>query len=276
MNLARVVAVHPERNKVDLVMLADNRRVPGVRVMSGEASTTSGRVGMPTPSAQALPDPYDAPGKSKVDVIACVGYYDGQPVVQGFLFPEVAECLFADQERFLHRTPSDFYHTVDGKGNAEWFHPSGAFIRIATDPAHEDLTAKDFDKKFSPKRNADAKVHIHIEQAGGVAAVDIAPDGKMVVTTKATALLNADGGATIKAPTILFDAPKSHFTGEVLIDKLLTWIGGMSGSGGEGATAQIKGKVSVTDDVVAGGISLTTHSHSKVKGGTDESGPPVK
>lgn len=276
MNLARVVFVHPERNKVDLVFLADNRRVAGVRVMAGEASSSSGRVGLATPDAQHLADPYDAPAKSGRDMIACVAYYDGQPIVQGFLFPEVSECLFTDPDRFLHRTASDFYHTVDGNGNAEWFHPGGSYIRIGTTPGHEDLKGKDFDKKFNPKRNADKKVHIHIEQAGGVASVDIAPNGAMVITTAATAVLNADGGATIKAPTILFDSPDSHFTGKVLIDQLLTFKGGMAGSGGVGAVVQIDGALEATGDVKGSGVSLVDHTHSKVKTGSDESGPPVK
>jgi hypothetical protein len=199
MNLARVVAVHPERNKVDLVFLADNRRVPGVRVMSGEASTTSGRVGIPTPAAQALQDPYDAPAKSERDLIACVAYYDGQPVVQGFLFPEVAECLFTDPERYMHRTASDFYHTVDGKANAEWFHPSGAYIRVASDPEHEDLNGKDYDKKFNPKRNSDNKVHIHIEQAGGVASIDISPSGDISLKTVEQVFINAEKDINLNA-----------------------------------------------------------------------------
>lgn len=199
MNLARVVFIHPERNKVDLVFLADGRRVAGVRVMSGEASSSSGRTGLVKPDAQDLDDPYAAPARSGRDVIACVAFYDGQPVVQGFLFPEVAECMFPDLDRFMHRTASDFYHTVDGQGNAEWFHPSGAYVRIATAQAHEDLRGKDFDAKFNPRRNAEKQVHIHIEQAGGVASVNIAPNGHIEVVSAVDINVTAGGAVTVKA-----------------------------------------------------------------------------
>lgn len=293
MNLARVVAVHPESNMVDLVMLVDNRRVPGVRVMSHDASSTSGTIGLPKPGAQALPNPYSAPLPTGRELVACVAYYDAVPVVQGFLFPQVAECLFADPERVLARTPSDFYHTVDGKGNAEWFHPSGAYLRIATDPAHEDLTGADFNGRFAATRNAGNAVHIHIEQAGGKASVDIDPAGNIVIKSAASltadiageinvhsggsTTVKADGGATVVAPSVLVDSPDSHFTGTVTVDGLLTFKGGMAGSGGSGgATASITGAVAVSGgDVTANGISLVNHTHGGVKAGSDSSGPPA-
>lgn len=195
MNLAKVVAIHPESNMVDLLVLDDNRRLAGVRVMSPEASSSSGLAGLVVPSSQNAPDPYAVAFDGDRDTVACVGYYRGMPVVMGFLFPTVTQCLFVDMDRYLHRTASDFYHTVDGKGNAEWFHPSGAYIRVGTSPAHEDLTARDFNKSWAIKRNTDNAVHIHIEQAGGVASVNIAPDGAISV--------QAAQSVTVTAPQII-------------------------------------------------------------------------
>jgi len=290
MNLARVTAVHPETNKVDLLFIADGRPVPGVRVMCADASTASGTIGLALPDAQAKGDPYAPPAAGERVLIACVGYYDGLPVVQGFLFPEVSEMLFPDPERVMVRTPSDFYHTVDGKGNAEWFHPGGAYVRIGTSPAHEDLTGKDRHGLFNPRRNAGEKVHIHIEQAGGVASVDIAPDGKITITSKSDlvaefegradvhtvgeTIIKADAGATIKAPSILLDTDAARCTGTLTVDKLLTYKGGMAGSGGSGgAAAVITGKVRVTEDVEAGGISFVGHTHTEQGDGADVSKP---
>jgi hypothetical protein len=272
MNLARVTAYHPETNKVDLLFLADNRRVPGVRVMGAHASTSSGRVGQAIPDGQNGANPLAVPAAGERALIACVAYYDGVPVVQGFLQPADSELMFADHDRVMDRTPSDFYHTVDGKANAEWFHPSGAYVRIGTSAAHEDLTGKDYHRKFTPRRNRDQKVHIHIEQAGGVAAVDIAPDGKITITSKADlqadiegkVTVNAGGAASIKAPSALVDAASSRFTGNVTIDGGLTV--------GEGV--DVGAGVTAHDDVVGGGISLISHKHMLVKAGTDKSGPP--
>lgn len=290
MNLARVTAYHPETHKADLLFIKDGRLVPGVRVMCADASTDSGTIGLAVPDAQAKADPYAPPAAGERVLIACVGYYDGMPVVQGFLFPEVSEMLFPDPGRIMVRTPSDFYHTVDGKANAEWFHPSGAYVRIATTPAHEDLVGKDRHGKFNPRRNSGEKVHIHIEQAGGMASVDIDPDGKITIMSESDLVaefqgaatvhtvgkttITAESGATVKAPEVLVDSPKSRFTGEVEVDGLLTYKGGMAGSGGTGgAAAVITGKVRVSDDVEANGISLAGHTHTEQGDGKDVSKP---
>lgn len=193
MKLAKVVGVHPERHKVDLLFLDDNRRVPGVRVMSPQASSSSGLAALVKPDAQDMTDPYEAPSKSGRDLIACVGFYGDVPVVHGFLFPEVAECLFADIDRYLHRTASDLYWTVDGQANAEVFHPSGAFLRMGTSSAHEDLKGKDVDGIFNPKRNAGNQVHIHVELAGGKGSIDMAPNGDVAITSQGKLTLHSDG-----------------------------------------------------------------------------------
>lgn len=235
--LAKVVAVHPEQHKVDILMLDDGRRVPGVKVMAFDASSSSGYAGLAVPDAQAASDPYAAPVRSERDTIAVVGFYGQLPIVLGFLPPAISEMLFADADRVMHRTPSDFYHTVDGQGNAEWFHPSGAYIRVATDPAHEDLKGKDYNAKFNPKRNADKQVHIHIEQAGGVATVDIAPDGRITITS--------DPGIDITAP--------------------LTTING---------DVQVNGQIESTGDQIAGGVSQINHTHGGIVPGPGSTAPP--
>jgi len=256
MNLARVTAYHPETGKADLLFLVSGKRVPGVRVMAEHASSHSGRSGHAIPAGQDGGDPYAVPATGERKLIACVAFYDGVPVVQGFLHGTDSELLFPDADRVMDRSPSDFYHTIDGQGNAEWFHPSGAFVRIATDPTHEDLTGKDFQGRFKVRRNTDQRVHIHIEQAGGVASVDIDPDGKVRVL--------AGGGAELKAPDLLVDVPDSRFTGNVGIDGGLT----------VGQGVDVGDGVHAGGDVVGSGVSLSGHKHTLVKSGTDKSGPP--
>lgn len=277
MKLAKVVRVHPESNKVDLLVLDDGRRLAGVQVMALDASSSSGTACLPTPDSQDLPDPYEAPTVSGRDLIAVVGFYGYLPIVMGFLYPEVSQCLFTDRDRYIHRTPSDLYWTVDGQGNAECYHPSGAYIRIGTSPDHDDLTEKDFDKIFKITRNTGNAVHMHIEQAGGVASVDIAPDGAITAYSAKTIHATADAGATLVAPTVLVDSPDTHFTGKVTIDDLLTFKGGMAGSGGSGGfAATMTGGMKVTGgDVVADTISLKSHRTTGVQPGSGTSGTPT-
>lgn len=317
MKLAKVVAVRPG-NKVDLVFLDNGQRVPGVPVMADLASSSSGQLGLVTPDAQGEADPYDAPSRSGRDLIACVGFYGPAPVVQGFLFPEVSEMIFEDKDRYLLRTASDFVHTVDGNGNAEWWHPGGAYIRMGESAAHDDLTGRDLNGKFRPSRNAERQVHIHIAQAGGTATVDISPNGKITIvgqndlqadiegstavtiggnatidvggdlaaTVGGTTLIESGGQITIKAPSVLADVPTWRFTGMVTVDKLLTYKGGMAGSGGvgaggSGATAKIQGNIEIENgtisltggDVVADTISLKQHVHKEQGDGQDVGKP---
>lgn len=215
MNLARVTSYHPETGKADLLFLATGQRVPGVRVMAGSASSSSGRAGHAIPDGQKKADPYAVPAAGERALIACVAYYDGVPVVQGFLHGTDSELLFPDADRVMDRTPSDFYHTVDGKGNAEWYHPSGAFLRIATNPAHEDLTGRDYQGKFSVRRNRDKQVHIHVEQADGAASVDIAPGGRITITTKDGIVIDSTRAIRVKAGGVDLDTPMLRVTGAI-------------------------------------------------------------
>lgn len=248
MTLAKVVAVHPESHTVDLLEMADGRRMPGIKVMSGSASSDSGVAGLARPSSQDAADPYSVPFNAERDIIACVGFYNDLPVVMGFLFPKVSQCLFPDVDRVINRTPSDAYWTTDKDGNTEFFHPSGTYIRVAVTPEHEDLTGKDFAGQWKIKRNTDKAVHVHMEvQVAGVKKVlfDMAPEG--------TALLEASTSATVKAPHIVLDAPTTTITGHLDVGNGITSVG----------------------DVTADDISLKHHLTSGVLPGGGESGQPV-
>lgn len=252
MKLARVTAYHPETNKADLLFLATGQRVPGVRVMSPQASSSSGRVGQAIPDGQTGADPFAVPRVGERALIACVAYYDGVPVVQGFLPKEDSELLFADHDRVMERTPSDFYQTTDGKGNTEWYHPSGAYMRIGTSAAHEDLTGKDYQGKFKVRRNTNQQVYMHFAQAGGKAAITLSPDGQITLQTVKGFLLASEGlieiktdfgikinsakSIRIKAGGVDLDTPMLRVTGSVT-----------SGIGITGSFTTTTGKVVTVD-----------------------------
>ena len=88
--------------------------------------------------------------------------------------------------------------------------------------------------------------------------------GHIVLTIGATTLELRDDGTTLTTPKLVVDSPDSTFTGKVLIKKLLTFLGGMLGKGGSGATASIEGSIRVTGgDVTADAISLQQHVHTE-------------
>ncbi len=241
--LARIVEVRSEAHGVDVVLLEDGRRLSGVQVLARRAGGNFGAYGFGIPTETG----YDAKTSGVRDVFGVIGWAgNDHPVLLGFLFPQKSQMLFEeDKEREIARHPSDIYSNIDKDANYEMRHPSGAYVRIAVDPAHEDLTKKDYREKWEIKNNVDKQVHIHAQQKDGKAWVDIDPDGNIVV----------------HAPVVYVEAPKVIITGNVTIEGSL----------------HVVGKIGSEADVVAGDgdVSLLEHKHKDVEPGQGQTGDPT-
>jgi phage baseplate assembly protein gpV len=298
LRLAKVAGIHPSGHAVDILFLDDGSRVPSVQVMAGAASTNSGINDLSTPAVAASGDPYDPAQTKDRDTYAIVGALSGGvPVVLGFLYPQVCQMLFADMNRRVVRHASDVYETTDADGNHEFYHPSGTYLRIGTSPAHEDLTGKDFDKKWKIGKNTDKAVHVHLEvRNGGVTKVllDAAPNGDVTVqhvgdlasetggdaavSVTGTTVLNSTGAVSVNCPiSVTVDTPQATFKGKVNVEGLFTYEAGMIGQGdnGTGNAGSITGTLRTSSgDMIADGVSLKTHPHAN-GGGTGPSGLPI-
>lgn len=275
LDLARVVGSHPESNTVDLIFLASGVQVTGVQVMSGAAGAAHGFHDLPQPREQDVSpsDPFAGPAKAGSDrlTLAVVARYRELPVVLGFLFPQVAQCLFAERDRMVYRHASDVYFTIDGQGNTELAHPSGVSLRIAETPGHEDLTGQDFDGRWKIERNTGRSVHVQLTMPN--ATVHITPSGaiqidhaaSLTVNTGGTATIDVTGNATVIAPKITLDADEVECTGDVHI------LGGLAVDG----TTHSVGTIDTAGDVLAGNISLRNHRHGGVQTGSGTSGSSV-
>ena len=88
-----------------------------------------------------------------------------------------------------------------------------------------------------------------------------------------TATVNASSSVTL-------DTPKTDITGVLNVAGLITGNGGLAVSGGGGAAVTVSGNMSLqgqidaSSDVVAGGISLMTHTH-KEQGDGSPTSPPL-
>lgn len=100
------------------------------------------------------------------------------------------------------------------------------------------------------------------------------PDGAIIQYNHASHALEAtlpDGGkAELFAPvsvvmhsnSITLDAPDTTCTGNLTVKKRLSYLGGMSGKGGEGdANAAVLAGILRADDVIADDISIRRHHH---------------
>lgn len=195
LTLARVAAVHPEDNSVDLVMVADGAHLSGVQVLSMSASTDSGIAGIAEPSATADGDKWSLNEGTDRDLIAAVAYIGRRPVVTGFLFPQVCQMLFKRKNFFINRHPSDVYTTIDDNGNVTVMHPNGTFLQIGTSANPEDLTFKDFDKKFVTTRNKDKAVFVKLR-----VVKDDVEAANFTINPNGTVSLQAATGITMSTP----------------------------------------------------------------------------
>lgn len=236
MDLGLVVAIHPEDNSVDLVMVEDGSRLAGVQCLAAPgASIRSGQVNLVAPGDPDAGDKWSLTGKRGFETLATVDYVGRgrMPVVTGFLFPQVCQMLFDRLNFHVDRHPSDWYQTVDDAGNVEWSHPSGSFVRMAESPEHENLTALDFDKKWAIDRNtarapwlsilvanAGSEVfRLRVDPSGNVTVVHtgnlsvetagnaaVAVAGNAAVTVDGTTSITSGGAMSITAPTLAIAA----------------------------------------------------------------------
>lgn len=237
-----VVAIHPEDHSVDVMLFESGARLSGVQVLSQSATSNSGLNDLAVPDALTGEARWDLTRRAGRQIHAIVGYVGREPYIQGFLFPQVCEMTFAEAGRKIDRHGSDFYHTIDAKGNAEWYHPSGTYLRMGSTPEHEDLTGKDFDKRFKVAKNTKSAPYVNLTVANAgspVLTLQIDPNGNLTVSS-------AKGKASFKFPAgMLFDTPQADFTGKIVS----------------------KG------DQIAGSISTMKHVHTEQGDGKDVSLP---
>lgn len=196
-----VVATHPEDHSVDLVMLDDGMRLVGVQVLTPNGSARTGTVHMTPVTREG--DKWDASKITDQDQIAIVGYVRGNPIVVGFLFPQINQMTFKDPSTFLFRHPSDVMVTVDGKGNTQILHPSGAAIRIGDSAEVANPAGTNFDENLAVTRNMEVPAYVHVELAGGQVSMTLSPLGEV----------------TVKAPIkIRLDTPLVSVSGDVVTD----------------------------------------------------------
>lgn len=96
----------------------------------------------------------------------------------------------------------------------------------------------------------------------GSAFIEVAAGHDVTVKTPGKLTASADGGTEITSPEIILN-------GNVTINGNLS-----QGMGDGGGTATMRGPVTVTNDVTAGGKSLMTHTHGGVEHGNDSTGGP--
>jgi hypothetical protein len=301
--LGIVVAVYPEGNSIDVLMPKRGDRLANVQCAAHTGSSNTGimdlpEIGLPVDDTRWN---IQLQGQAERYVRAIIWHVDGMPICMGFLLPQLTQMTFQRDNFRVSRHASDVYHTINGNGDTEWYHPSGTFMRVAAAPAHEDLTNQDVDASWAVKNNTAAAPYVSLTVANAgavVATIQVDPSGDITITNKGNTTINTTGNAAVnvtgtttvistgaaelKAPTVLIDSPATTVTGSLLVEGALTFQSGMTGSTGTGggATVTIAGDANFTGtvtgdtDVIAAGKSGKGHTHGGVQEGGDDTDPP--
>lgn len=210
MRLGVVVETHPEDHSVDLVMTDDGSRLTGVQIMTMNGSTRSGTIDMPAVPLKA--NKWDISQRTDQDQIAVVSYISRQPVVVGFLYPQINQMLWDDPKRFIYRHQSDVQMAIDGGGNIQLEHPNGTYVRIAEEPDRENTERKNADSSLQLDRNTDRKVNVRIGLAGNVVVLTMTPDGDVTLLLNRDLSINAGGKVSVKAAGDISIESETHIS----------------------------------------------------------------
>ena len=196
--LGRVIKTHPHDNSLDVELLHDLSRLTAVPLLSPTMTTSSGRVDMHEPEGNE----FGKKGSATKDCFVALALTDSGFIALGFLASPVNQMAFDRKNFRVDRHASDVYSTIDNDGNLEVAHPSGTFLRVATSPAHEDLTGQDFDKLWNVTRNKDKPVWLSVQvaNAGGVKATfTIDPSGNVALTHTGNLAVQTGGATSISS-----------------------------------------------------------------------------
>lgn len=193
--LAKVTAVHHEHRAVDLVYLDTGWQISGALVMAPTASTCTGNLDLPAPTIKG--DKWDPAFSEDRDLLAVVADWGGLPIVLGFILPQICQMNFERENFAVYRHASDVYTTIAENGDTELFHPSGTYVKIGQDTAHEDLTGKDYDGLWKLKGASPAQLTIVVN--GGKASLTIDPKGNVTLNTAQSIAVTASQNVTVTA-----------------------------------------------------------------------------
>ena len=169
--IARVTAVHPEAQKMEVIFLDTGDYGRDVQLMTPYGGTDFGlTTGIPMPDEEGHDfnmEQWD-PGKRHINaVVATCGSIH---ICLGYLYPQVTHMAFTkdrDKNRLIERHTSDFVRTISDAGDMDLVHPANAHIRMGTDEMPDALAGRDFDGVWQIKHNQDSAINITLYNRSG-------------------------------------------------------------------------------------------------------------
>ncbi len=116
--LGIVVATYQQGNSVD-VLLDDGSRLSNMQCMVQTGSDKSGKLDLPDIGGPVDDSRWDPLAKRDIDMRAIVGFYRRQPILLGFILPQINQLTFPDKNRRIDRHISDVYTSIDAAAKSD-------------------------------------------------------------------------------------------------------------------------------------------------------------
>lgn len=221
--LARVIAVHPASRTVDLAFLDNGERVGKVPIASEHVGSDGGSWNVPDvpkPTQESSPDALVNVGRN---LVVKVDYIGREPIVQGFVTPATGQMTFGEQNRYVFRHASGACVTIAPDGSVQVGHPAGAFVRIGTGAALEDLGG--------------------VSAGGNWSIPSGAPPATITVATAGTTLtINPNGPVeVVTAGEVHWTCSKTVHNGDFQLNGKLDATGEVTGKAGTSASVTLTG-----------------------------------
>ena len=207
--IARVTAVHPEAQKMEVIFLDTGDYGRDVQLMTPYGGTDFGlTTGIPMPDEEGHDfnmEQWD-PGKRHINaVVATCGSIH---ICLGYLYPQVTHMAFTkdhDKNRLIERHTSDFVRTISDAADMDMVHPSGAYLRIGEGADPDDLAGHDFDQVWRIKHNTSGAVTIALVNAsnGERTSVQLLPSGDVEIEASRNVIIRAANNVEIEAGSMI-------------------------------------------------------------------------
>lgn len=203
--IARVTAVHPEGQKMEVIFLDTGDYGRDVQLMTPYGGTDFGlTTGVPQPDQEGHDFNTEQWDPDKRHINAVVATCGSIHICLGFLYPQVTHMAFTkaqDKNRLIERHTSDFVRTISDSGNMDLVHPSNAHIRVGVGQEPDGLAGRDFDGVYQIKHNTDTSVAITLlnRSNGKLCKVVLCPTGDIDVFAQRNIRIRAFGSVQVDA-----------------------------------------------------------------------------
>lgn len=209
--LARVTAVHPAGQKLEVIFLDTGDYGRDVQVVSPYAGTDFGFTGgIPSPEQEGHDPNMEENDPNTRHIVAVVASQQGLHLCLGFIYPQVTQMAFTkalDKNRLIERHTSDFYRSVSDAGDMDMVHPSAteAYLRIGVGSEPDALDGRDYDRRWKRKRNRGTKPSVTLRLGRSTirmlqdGSVEIHADAGLKISSKGDTEIHADGAINIES-----------------------------------------------------------------------------